>query len=194
MQNAFDSTLTHVKTYTPPINYNPSTWQFDVDSPKANTNVSPVWRMAYMYTIYQLVLVFIVLAFPRFLPEWVKDYVRATSVFIAIGWYGLYMYLGPDKIYSLYAFLLPSVNRDAFMVMDVLIHAIPLIILGPPHNPISYIVAFFAITIWYNTTRLILPGVYNLLPVSESNTVFYLIGPILALVLYTISIHRRRHQ
>ena len=192
MQNAYDSALTRVNSYTSSINYDPTTWQFNVDSPKANTNVSPVWRMAYMYTIYQLVLVLIVIALPKFLPEWVKDYVRASSVFIAIGWYGLHMYVGSEKIYMLYASLLPSVNPYVFMIIDVLIHTIPLIILGPPRNPISYMVAFVAITIWYNMTRLLLPRVYHLLPVSESNIVFYLIGPILAIVLYTISIHRGR--
>ena len=155
---------------------------------KINPNASPLWRLAYVYSIYQLVLVILTVRFPHAFPEWVKDYVRAVSVIVAIGWFVLYMYVGSEKIFDIYKSLFPFIHSPIVIyVIDMITHVLPVFIVGWPHNPASFFVAMVFVTLWYISVRTTLPYMYNLLPIAETDVVFYTLVPALTIVLYYIS-------
>ena len=173
------------------VNLDPSTWELNVTQDKTaynktNQAVSPLWRLGYIYSVYQLVLVTLIVALPRAFPAWFVDYVRAATAIVAIGWIGIYIRVGKNKIFDMYASLFPYIPRSAFYLIDIGTHFVPLLVMGLPRNAMSYLIAVMFITLWYHMVRLSLPTVYNLLPITEMDLAFYALAPLLAATLYII--------
>lgn len=174
------------------LDMNVKTWELNLNESQAgyhktNQNISPLWRLAYMYSIYQLILVMGLMLFPKVYPTWFADYVRATSVFVALGWIGIYIRVGMKNIYNMYASIYPGISQPVFLIADICTHFVPLLLIGFPHEPKSYFIAAFFVMVWYQSVRNMMPTIYNLLPISEYDIIFYMLCPMLTIALYIIS-------
>lgn len=168
------------------------------------TSRSTIARLAYMYSVYQLIIVAGIVAFPSLFArvEWFVDCVRATCVIILIGWVALYMYIGHRPIYNMYTSLFPivatlapsrTITYTIILILDFCTHVAPLLVLGMPRSPAkSYGVAAIFLLIWYSTFRKRLPSVYGLLSEKEMDAVFYLLLPIITLLSISLSLSLSR--
>lgn len=141
------------------------------------------WLIAKMYSVYQIGLVIIYLLFKDTLPQLFKDYVRAASLIVAIGWVTLYFYVGPNEIEKFYRHKFPFIPRQLIYLIDITIHILPIFIVGLPESYISYSYTFAVILIWYIFVRPIVQKVYGILPIGITDLAFFVLGPIIVIVI-----------
>jgi hypothetical protein len=94
------------------------------------------------------------LLIPNKFPEWCKDIIRASCISIAFLWFIMCFYIiGYDKIMQIILELFPFINKDvgAYLIpiSDMLIHYMPILLIGLPKNIYSVIYAVLIIYTWY---------------------------------------------
>ena len=111
------------------------------------------YRSIYMYTLYQFIAVVIVLMYPKLLPVWVKDIIKASCIIIALLVFIItYFIIGYTNLIDLIRGLFPFIPYDIgtyiFPLGNLLVHYVVVLLLGLPHNIVSVIYATFVIYIW----------------------------------------------
>ena len=145
-----------------------------------------LWYVAHIYSIYQISMVVVLLFFPQTLPEWFKDYIRAASIIVAIGWLMLYFYVGPSKIEEFYKMRFPWIDTKLIYFIDIMVHFVPVFLVGLPRSYYSYFIAFGIILVWYVVFRPIIQKAYAILPLQLLDFAFFLLGPLVVLVITII--------
>jgi hypothetical protein len=145
-----------------------------------------LWRIAYIYSIYQLALVSAVLFAPQLLPRWFQDYVKAACVLLAVIWVMMYMHIGPGRIISYYQHMFPRVPRWILHVVDILLHFVPVLLLGLPSTYASYTFAFGVLLLWYIMVRPMMSVVYDYLPMTLIDKAVFILGPLLVITITVI--------
>ena len=111
------------------------------------------YRSIYMYTFYQFIAVIIVLMYPKLLPIWAKDIVRASCIVIALLWFILtYFIVGYTNLIEIYRNLFPFIPYDIgtyiFPLGDLLFHYVVVLLVGLPVNIVSVIYTSLLIYLW----------------------------------------------
>jgi len=111
------------------------------------------YRNIYMYTLYQFIAVVIVLMYPKILPVWAKDIVKASCIIIALLVFIItYFIIGYTKLIQLIRALFPFIPYDIgtyiFPLGNLLVHYVVVLLLGLPKNIVSVIYASCVIYIW----------------------------------------------
>ena len=106
-----------------------------------------------MYTFYQFIAVIIVLMYPKLLPIWAKDIVRASCIVIALLWFILtYFIVGYTNLIEIYRNLFPFIPYDIgtyiFPLGDLLFHYVVVLLVGLPVNIVSVIYTSLLIYLW----------------------------------------------
>jgi len=122
-------------------------------------------RLASMYT--NLNLVFVLLF--RWLPENIKDIVRASTLLILVVvstiWFSgdLVRTYGElvDSFISVRSIALPRVVRIGIAAAgDILLHVVPVFAIGLPQMGRSFLIAFGILLAWYATARRHIHAIY----------------------------------
>jgi hypothetical protein len=115
-------------------------------------------RLASMYTNINLVFVLLF----HWLPEDIQDVVRASTLLILVVvstlWFSgdLIRTYGElaDSFISVHSVALPRVVRIGIAAMgDMLLHVVPVFLLGYPRESRSFLIAFGILSTWYATAR-----------------------------------------
>ena len=143
-------------------------------------------RLSYMYSIYQFILTLIVYFTTESLPDSFADYVRASSVIIAIGWMSLYAIGAHNEIVAMYTSLYPWLKHQIILIyaIDFCIHILPFLVIGFPQDPTSYLIACGVILTWYTIVRNNWQKIYNILTTKKCDIGIYVLLPLLTIVLY----------
>ena len=113
-------------------------------------------RLFQMYTVINLFFVI----FHRRLPEWAQDIIRASTLLILVvvaisSWFS-------GNISTIYIEFFDSFFKAAFSdttkiiiiaTIDIIIHTVPLFIMGMPRTPSSFIWAYSIMLVWYAVFR-----------------------------------------
>lgn len=157
-----------------------------------------IWQFVFLYSVYQaFILGFIVLSmlFSWHVSPWVLDVIRANCVMIAIAWLLLYLITGPSAIANYYETrYVPDTNRARMMVrgMDVLIHFIPVIVLGLPKMSTSIVFALGFMAFWYIATRPFLLHFIQYVPIRMIDVLLYMLYPFVVFMLLVCASYK--HQ
>lgn len=148
-----------------------------------------LWQYVFLYSIYQaFVLLMLVGAFALGwnIRAWALDLARANSIMIAIAWLVLYIGYGPSAIATYWeARFLPDKAwaRYAVRAADVGIHILPVLVLGAPTSPESYLFAISMMAFWYVVTRPYIMYFLRVAPVRLSDLVLYMLYPLVVCLL-----------
>jgi hypothetical protein len=120
------------------------------------------------YTYQVLFIVILIKLKPNLFPEWFIDIIRAIYVIIALlVIYFVYIYYGTERainsVYNMY----PSLHRNTntliiINLINILVHYLPVLILGFPKNNKSYIYAICITLIWYSINKKDLKSIYKI--------------------------------
>ena len=136
-------------------------------------------------------MVAFVVSAPRFgifVPSpWAVDLVRAMSVIIAVTWVLMYALIGQSAIAMYYERVLFARDKAwlayAIRAIDVLVHTIPVVILGLPHRVTSYPYAIVIMGLWYVLMRPYLIIFLKQMSIRMSDIVLYFFYPVIAILL-----------
>ena len=116
------------------------------------TPISPIKRLVCMFTIINLGFV---LAFP-YHPSDIQDIVRATTLLILVVVISVWLSGNITCVYGeLYDSFIDnhdSILKKHFLVFlaDVVFHVVPFLLLGAPRSPLSVIIAYGLLLVWYS--------------------------------------------
>jgi len=113
-------------------------------------------RLIKMYTVINLFFVI----FHRQMPDWSQDIIRASTLLILVvvatsSWFS-------GNISTIYIEFFDSFFKAAFSdttkiiiiaTIDIIMHTVPLFIMGMPRIPSSFILAYSIMLVWYITFR-----------------------------------------
>lgn len=117
------------------------------------SRIHPLKRIACMFTIINLVFVF---TFSYYPPD-IQDIIRATTLLILVVVISVWLSGNITCVYGeLYDSFIDNhdtIIRKHFLVFlaDVVLHVVPFIVLGTPHSPLSVIIAYGLLLVWYST-------------------------------------------
>ena len=150
------------------------------------------WPVIYAYSVYQIVLVMIVVLFPQWCSFRFKDYVRAASLIVALTWLILYVYVGPSKLVQYYRNTpyLEKVPTQVLYFLDICIHFLPVLLVGLPQSSFSYAIAIGIILIWYSIFRPMWSHLYGFVPPRITDMLFFIVAPIAIITLSYAHIRR----
>ena len=103
-----------------------------------------------MYTNLNLVA----LGVYRWMPEVIRDIIRASTLFILVAVMTTWMMGDITVIYTelLESFGLHSIDPISYITMfaiDVILHVLPVLIIGVPQTSISYFIGYGCMMSWY---------------------------------------------
>lgn len=155
--------------------------------------LSAMWHFLILYATYQIVLVSGLLLARRFwglrISPWMLSFVQAVSLIVGVMWLMMYVLVGPSlvaKYYETRLFANSSVTKYIVRICDVLVHFLPVILLGTTTSVISYIFGGLTMLFWYLVTRPFLTHLLSTMPVRVSDIVMYVAYPICVAMLYII--------
>jgi hypothetical protein len=120
------------------------------------------------YTYQVLFIVILIKLKPNLFPEWFIDIIRAIYVIIALlVIYFIYIRYGTERSVNLIYNMYPSVHRNRntlvnIHLLNILVHYLPVLILGFPKNNKSYIYAICITLIWYSINKKDLKSIYKI--------------------------------
>jgi hypothetical protein len=125
-------------------------------------------RLFQMYTVINLCFVIA----HRAMPEWAQDIIRASTLLILVTVVSFWCSGNISSIYidlfdSFFKTTLSDTTKILIIAMiDIIIHIVPLLIMGMPHTPSSFIWAYGIMLVWYITVRnhidkIYVPGVHS---------------------------------
>lgn len=149
-----------------------------------------LWQFAILYAAYQMVAIAIIVAWQHMnraapISESNIDFIRALSVFVATLWFGLYLFAGPSKVAQYYEQNIGFKNvatKYTIRALDILVHVFPVLLLGLPQSPRSYVLVAIMAAIWYIFTRTYFMLVLQKLPLRIYNMILYMAYPIVIVV------------
>lgn len=141
------------------------------------------WFAASMYSYYQFGFVVLVTLFPSLFPSKFIDTVRASTVLVACGWLLLYVAVGPAQIAAFYQRIFPQVPKEIVYTLDIIVHFIPVMIVGLPIEKYSYFIAFAMLLVWYLVFRPMTQKVHGYVIRRTADWIFFVAGPIAVLLL-----------
>ena len=118
-------------------------------------------RLASMYTILNLCAVLMI----RWLPEFLKDIVRASTLLILVviviafnpQAYGeLFDSFAPD-----YVSIPSSIKMGIMFIADILFHVVPVVLIGLPQVSHSILIAYGILIAWYSQVRERIGEIYS---------------------------------
>jgi len=121
-------------------------------------------RLASMYTNLNLSA----LIFYRWMPEWIRDIMRASTLLIFTVVASVWS-TGDMKIVYLELFdsFAPNVDVSSRLkyrivfVFDILLHVVPVFLVGLPTTPYSFIIAYCLLLTWFRTVRKRIHEIYS---------------------------------
>jgi len=123
-------------------------------------------RYIRQYTYQVLFIIILIKLKPKLFSEWFIDIIRATYVIIAlIVIYFIYIRYGQQRILQSIYNSYPSLHRNTFNtiiihILNILIHYVPVFLLGFPKNNKSYIYGICITFIWYIINKKDLKYIY----------------------------------
>jgi len=141
-----------------------------------------------MFTVYNLVIV----AASASLPA-IVEFAKATSLLVFIGWFCVVLTHEYNQIISYFdsTFIKLTghkLNKNMTTLLDIVVHAGPVLLLGLPMNPTMFAAGFGVVCVWYTMVRSNLHDIYY--PVIQKEHVYirdfmvYGIGSLLTIGLH----------
>lgn len=130
-------------------------------------------RLFYMPSFYNALLAFAFLIPPvtSLMPPWFWDIIRANAILIAGIVALFYIEYGPSAVAGFYRRLFPDVADvvaaapdSAWVALDIVVHFLPLVILGPPQFPVSLLASVGLFACWYAVIRHDIAWIYDGIP------------------------------
>jgi hypothetical protein len=117
----------------------------------------PIYLYFTSYTVAATLLSLVVQVSPL-----VQETVRAATFIVAASALYIYVRYGPVAIYRFYNTVLPTVftNPALTVAYDVLVHFVPVLLLGLPAGGAPLLIAYAAVALWYMAVRSKIQTIY----------------------------------